>query len=87
MRYTVKEKLDGGQAVYAVIEREDGSTYGQLVPLAGIKTQADLDARVLDLHLAAEDRTAPAESRAARDDVVDAVMQQTRTVSVDPERA
>jgi hypothetical protein len=46
VKYTVVEEMGDGRS-YCVIERDDGSTFGQIVDLRYAKTQGELDAAVL----------------------------------------
>lgn len=78
MRYKIEEKLANGDA-YVVIEREDGSTYGQNVSMQGVKTASDLDLRVSELYQASQAlEKQAAEPPAEGSQVLDEFIGQTR---------
>ncbi|HEX5130244.1 MAG TPA: hypothetical protein VFV90_10885 [Usitatibacter sp.] len=45
MRYTIMEEMLDGRS-YAVVERNDGTTFGQIVDLRGAADDAEVDARM-----------------------------------------
>ena len=74
MRYEVKEKLEDGR-LYAVVELEDGSTFGQIV---SAKTVEEVDEAIKE----AIDRVTHGDQPRE----VDQLIGQTRTLTVEKER-
>jgi hypothetical protein len=73
MKYQVVEQCEDGR-VYAVVTRANGSTFGQLVDVAGARNAEEVDQLIVAAIVDAERRNAPAPALELREALVDQVL-------------